>query len=210
MPAIIKINPLQPDPSLIQAAVDILKRGGVIAYPTETFYGLGADFLRHDAITRLFDIKGRSFNSPVALIGGRHSDLALITDKIPKAARQLMQVLWPGPLTLIFYASPQVPPRLTAGTGKIGIRISSHTIAHALALALGRPVTATSANLSGQTECISAEEVLHQIGSHIDMIIDAGKTPGGQGSTIVDLTVIPPAILRKGAVSNKQVLQALA
>ena len=209
MPAILKINPLQPDPSLIRTAVDILKQGGVVAYPTETFYGLAADCLCEKAISRLFDIKGRSFNSPIALIGSSDSDLDLITESIPETARQLMQVFWPGPLTLVFLASSVIPPRLTAGMGKIGIRISSHAIAQALAWGLGHPITATSANLSGREECIQAQAVLHQIGTQLDMIIDAGSTAGGQGSTIVDITATPPTILRQGAVSETQIHQAL-
>ncbi len=209
MTKIIKIDPLHPDDALIDEAVAIIREGGVIAYPTETLYGLGADCFREDAIGKIFDIKGRAFNSPIALIGGSRKDLELITDDIPEVTERLMKAFWPGPLTLIFKASPKVPPGLTAGTGKIGIRISSHPVALALAGTLGRPVTATSANLSGGQDCVNTEEVLDQLGRHIDMILDGGRTPGGKGSTMVDLTVTPPVILRKGVISDADILALL-
>jgi len=209
MPEIIKIDPLRPDPALIGAAVKLLKDGGVITYPTETFYGLGADCLHEKAIDRLFDIKGRDYRSPIALIGGQDKDLELIADNVPEVAKRLIRVFWPGPLTLIFQASLSVPTRLTGGTGKIGIRLSGHAVARALALALDRPITATSANLSGQPECVSADDVCDQIGSRIDLIIDGGRTAGGKGSTMLDLTAAPPAILRHGAIAERRILQIL-
>ena len=200
MMIIITIDPLDIAPSSIEKAVIILKAGGVIAFPTETFYGLAADATNEKAVDRIFEIKGRSFNNPVALIISEEDDLHLITDNIPEAAKKLMAAFWPGPLTLVFKASPSVSPRLTAGTGKIGVRISSHPIAHALASGLGRPITATSANLSGSPECTTAQEVFSQIGPHLGALIDGGDTPSGKGSTFLDVTSDPPAILREGMI----------
>lgn len=200
----IKIDARQPEPALIGQAAAILKKGGVIAYPTETFYALGADASNAQAIARIFEIKGRSFKSPIALIAGSENDLAQITDQIPDGARILMSVHWPGPLTLVFAAiTSPTASLLSAGTGKIGVRISSHPIAQALAHGLGVPITATSANRSGQKECITAGEVAAEIGPFLDMIIDGGPTPGGKGSTFLDVTQDPPYMLREGAISRK-------
>ena len=115
--AIISIDPHNIAPSGIEKAVAILEAGGVVAFPTETFYGLAADAMNEKAVDRLFEIKGRSFNNPIALIISKEDDLDLLTDNVPKEAETLMAAFWPGPLTLVFRASPSVSPRLTAGTG---------------------------------------------------------------------------------------------
>ena len=207
MPYIISIDPLHIPPSSIEKAVTILKAGGVVAFPTETFYGLAADATNEKAVDRIFEIKGRSFNNPIALIISKEDGLDLLTDNIPESAKKLMAAFWPGPLTLVFKASPSVSPRLTAGAGKIGVRISSHPIAHALAAGLGRPITATSANLSGARECITVQDVLLQIGPSLAASIDGGATPGGKGSTIIDVTLHPFALLREGAISWKTIIE---
>jgi L-threonylcarbamoyladenylate synthase len=200
MPEILKISPDNPDASLIAKAVAVLKMGGVIAFPTETFYGLGVDGQNQEAIKKIFQIKGRDFKQPISIIIGSAGDLQEIVSDPPGIAGKLMQTFWPGPLTLIFKASPSVSPLLTAGTGKIGVRISSHPIANALAEELGHPVTATSANLSGAPECSSADEVIHAIGDLVDLVIDGGPTPGISGSTILNVTTSPPLILREGVI----------
>ena len=207
MPDIISIDPLDIAPSSIEKAVTILKAGGIVAFPTETFYGLAADAMNEKAVDRIFEIKGRSFNNPIALIISKEYDLHLITDNIPEAAKKLMAAFWPGPLTLVFKASPSVSPRLTAGTGKIGVRISSNPIAHSLAAGLGRPITATSANLSGARECTTAAAVKDQITSDLVTIIDGGATSGGKGSTILDITSHPPIVLREGSISWKMITE---
>jgi L-threonylcarbamoyladenylate synthase len=201
MPQILKINPQQPEDGLIREAVRILLAGGVAAFPTETFYGLAVDAANGEAIERIFQIKGRAFSSPIALIAGSKNGISGLVMEIPAAARRLMQAFWPGPLTLLFAASAQISPRLTAGTGKIGIRVSSHPVADSLANTLDGAITATSANLSGAPECLTAAEVLATLGDRIDLIIDGGPAPGGQGSTFLDITVDPPICLREGAIS---------
>jgi L-threonylcarbamoyladenylate synthase len=209
MTDILKIDAFHPDPSLINTAVDILLQGGIIAYPTETFYALGADCLNEKAIDQIFDIKGRAFNSPIALIGGSDQDLSVITDRIPETAKYLMKAFWPGPLTLIFHASRRIKPRLTGGSGKIGLRISSNPLALALAKALGRPITATSANLSGNRESVTAADVLEQLDNQVTGIIDGGQTPGGKGSTMLDLTAKPPVVVRAGAIPTAEITKVL-
>jgi L-threonylcarbamoyladenylate synthase len=200
MRQVLKIDGQRPDESVIAEASSILGAGGVVAYPTETFYGLGADGHIKDAIKKIFVIKGRSFRNPISVIIGNATDVRGLVEEIPECALHLMEQFWPGALTIIFKASPDVSPLLTAGTGKIGIRLSSHPVAAALANRLGHPITATSANLSGKPECTSADEVIRGIGDQLDAVMDGGQTPGGLGSTIVDVTTDPPVILREGSI----------
>jgi len=181
-------------------AVRTMKEGGVIAYPTETFYGLGADIGNAQAIEKIYAIKGRDFDKPVSIIIGSRKDLAMFARDITPAAETLMDRFWPGGITLLFSASQNVPGKLTAKTGKIGIRLSSNPVATLLAQSLSGAITATSANRSGQKECVSIEEVMDSIGEKLDAVIDGGRTPGGSGSTIVDVTVDPPIIVREGIV----------
>jgi len=209
MPQILKINPRQPEDDLVRQAVLILQAGGIVAYPTETFYGLAVDAMNAGAIERIFRIKGRQFSSPIALITGSNYKIGNLVTAIPAAAQRLMQAFWPGPLTLLFSASPMVSLHLSAGTGKIGIRVSSHPIADSLADSLNSPITATSANLSGAPECRSAEEVLKNLSDQVDLIIDGGPSPGGKGSTYIDITTDLPACLREGAIPLRIIQEAL-
>jgi L-threonylcarbamoyladenylate synthase len=170
---------------------------------------LGVDVDNETAVRRIFSIKGRDFRNPIPLIIGEERFLRYFAAEIPKAATQLIKTFWPGPLTLIFFAAARVNPLLTAGTGKIGIRLSSHPVASSLARNLNGALTSTSANLSGGTECNSAAEVMDQIGDRIDLIIDGGATAGKAASTIVDITVDPPVILREGVVSSNLIQRVL-
>ena len=200
MPEILKITPKRPNASRIAKAVEILKAGGIIAYPTETFYGLGVDGSNDEAIKKIFRIKGRKFKNPISIIIGNEKDLIRSVEEIPEYSHKLIKNFWPGALTIVFKASPTVSPLLTARTGRIGVRISSHPIAAALAKALSRPITATSANISGAAECTTAEEVIQSIGRELDAVIDGGPTPGIAGSTLIDVSVFPPVILREGII----------
>ena len=200
MALLLKIDPGKPDEEKLREAVRILLEGGVAAFPTETFYGLGADARNEAAVEKIFRIKGRDFLNPIALIVADEREVVPLVEEIPAAAKILIQTFWPGPLTLIFRAAPSVSSRLTGGTGKIGIRVSSHPIARLLAAGLSGPLTATSANRSGGPECSSADAVIRTLGDLPDAVIDGGPTPGGAGSTILDVTVSPPRILREGAI----------
>jgi len=195
------VDPEAPEPEMLARALALLRRGGTVAYPTETFYGLGADALNEAAVGKIFAIKGRGFQNPLPVIIGAREDLAPLVADVPDAALRLMRDFWPGPLTLVFRAAPSIPPLLTAGTGKIGIRLSSHPVARELARRLGGPLTATSANLSGQKEAVSAAEVRANL-RHLepDALIDGGPAPGGRGSTVLDVTTDPPTLLREGAI----------
>lgn len=202
MPEILKVDANTSEEFILSRAADILAQGGIIAYPTETFYGLGADATNEKAIRKIYDLKGRNFHNPISVIIDREENLYPLVEGVPPAALILMKAFWPGPLTIIFRASSTVSSLLTAQTGKIGIRISSHRGARTLTQKLGHPLTATSANLSGAPECSSAGEVARQIGQQVDAIVDLGKSAGGKGSTIIDATVDPPQILREGVIGR--------
>ena len=210
MTTILKINPEKPEPDRIDEAVAMLKRGNVIAFPTETFYGLGADARSEEAIEKIFGIKGRDFKNPILVVIGDVRHLEAFADDVPDEARKLMIRFWPGPLTIVFRAAPSVSPKLTAGSGKIGIRLTSHPIAMEISKRLGGPVTATSANLSGAPECSSTVEVISQLEGKLDGIVDGGHTPGGKGSTIVDVTAYPPKVLREGMIPSSLIQDTLA
>lgn len=203
MPEILKIGGNFSEQQIIAKAAEILTNGGVIAYPTETFYGLGADASNKKAIEKIFAVKGRDFKNPISLIIGRPDDVYPLVTDVPEPAQKLMAAFWPGALTIVFSASDRVSGLLTAGTGKIGLRVSSHPLALQIAQAIKKPLTATSANLSGAPECSDASDVIEQIGDKIDAVLDFGKTPGGKASTLIDVTCDPPVILREGALSRE-------
>jgi len=203
MPEILKIDDKNSEETILTRAAEILAGGGIIAYPTETFYGLGADATNEKAIQKIFTVKGRNFKNPVSLIIAQTDDIYPLVQDVPQTAKKLMAAFWPGALTIVFSAANNVSPLLTAGSGKIGLRVSSHPGAQGIVQKLKRPLTATSANLSGAPECTRASEVAEQLGDKIDAIIDLGNTPGTKGSTIIDVTCAPPVILREGAISRK-------
>ena len=203
MPEILKVNDKNSEDRILTRAAEILSSGGIIAYPTETFYGLGADATNEKAIQKIFAVKGRDFKNPIALIIAQTDDICSLVQNVPQTAKKLMAELWPGALTIVFFAADNVSPMLTAGSGKIGLRVSSHPGAQGIVQKLGRALTATSANLSGAPECVSSTDVASQLGDQIDAIIDLGNTPGTIGSTIIDVTGNTPVILREGAISRK-------
>lgn len=188
----------------IEKAVQIIQKGGVVAYPTETFYGLGVNALNPRAVERLFKIKKRPSSKPISIIIPNINWLKYLIKEVPPIAQTLIEKHWPGPLTIIFAAKDILPKELTAETGKIGIRISSHPMAQKLAQLSETPVTATSANLSGMPPPNFPQEIHPQIKKQIDAILDGGFTKGGLPSTVIDVTVNPPIILRKGAIKVDQ------
>ncbi len=193
----------------LKAAMDkarkVMLSGGVAAFPTESFYGLAADIENGNALEKLFTLKGRDKNNPILILLPQIEDLVNYVTDIPAEAEKLIKKFWPGGLTMLFNAGSNISPLLTAGTGKIGIRYSSHTIAVELAKSIGRPVTGTSANLSGQPSCTTAQEVFDCFGFDVDLILDNGPTAGGRGSTILDVTVNPCTVLREGIVSGADI-----
>jgi L-threonylcarbamoyladenylate synthase len=205
---IVKIGPSSLA-SALQEAAKVLKNGGLVAYPTESFYALGADALNPDAVRKGCDAKGRSDLKPLPVIIHEKSIITLLTKELSPQARNAIERLMPGPVTLVLPASLTVPEMLTGGTGKIGIRMPDHEVASGLARALGGPVTATSANLAGLPGLTTAEGVISSL-PDIDLVLDGGATPGAPASTVVDLTCDPPRILREGRVSKARIVELLA
>lgn len=202
MTKILKINPESPEPELVQQAVSIIKKGGICAYPTETFYGLGVDVTNEHAIKRLFDVKRRDYGNPVAVIVSDRDMLASIVQEIPEKALLLMDLFWPGPLTILFNTNQKISKWLTTNTGRIGIRVSSHPVATALVRGLGRPLTTTSANLTGFPPSLNLRHLKSYFGSKIDLIVDSGELPPSAGSTVVDVTEEKLAVIREGMIKG--------
>lgn len=193
---------------VFEEATRVLRRSGVIAMPTETFYALGASTSDEVAVRRVCAIKGRPQGKPILALIADRAQLTALVHEIPPAATTLMERFWPGPLTLIFPASPLLPEALTAGTGSVGVRQTAHMGLAPLLRQVG-PLTGTSANRSGEPPARTAEEVQTTLGSEVDLILDGGVTPGGLSSTIVD-TVGPIRLLREGPISRQQIEAALS
>lgn len=203
MARVIRIARESPDPVLVGAAVEVLRRGGVLAFPTETFYGLGADGLSASAVKRVFAAKRRPVNKPLLVLIAETAHLDRVASRPPELAYTLARKFWPGPLTLVLNGAEGLPGELTGFTGKIGVRVEGHPVAAALVRGLKGPLTATSANLTGHTPALTAEEALSQLGDSVDLILDAGECTGGAGSTVLDLTSESPLVLREGRVPSK-------
>jgi len=201
MTEVLAVDARAPDPAALARAAAVLRDGGLVAFPTETFYGLGAAALDAAAVRRVFAVKGRPEAKPLLVLVDTPDRVAELVAEIPPRARALMARHWPGPLTLVMRARPELPEALTAGTGTIGVRLSPHPVARGLAAALGGPVTAPSANPSGAAPPTTAAEVLAYFPDALPLVLDGGPTPGGPASTVVDVTVDPPRILRAGPVA---------
>jgi L-threonylcarbamoyladenylate synthase len=192
----------------LNRAVAVLKGGGVVAFPTETYYGLAVDPFNPLALNHLFSLKQRNISKPILTLVDDRESLSTLVQEIPKLYEPLMNEFWPGPLTLIFRARVNLPSLLTAGTATIGVRQSSHPFARQLLRAFGRPLTATSANISGRAAAVDAYEVKAQFGSKIDMVFDGGKTPGIIGSTIIGLEGERLKLIREGVIPFNDILGA--
>lgn len=204
------MNPSAPEAPALARAADVLRRGGAVVFPTDTYYGLAADPRRADGVARVFEAKGRASGVPLPLVAASleqaDRDVALLSG----AALRLARRFWPGPLTLL--ASPRVmlAPGAAADDGSIALRVPDHAVARALAEALGFAVTSTSANASGREAVTSARDAAASLAGAVDLVLDAGETPGGSPSTIVDARVEPPVLVRAGAVPFHEVLDAVS
>lgn len=197
---VVRVDAAAPDLGAIRQAAQVLRAGGLVGFPTETFYGLGAAGLDAAAVRRVFSVKGRPSSMPLLLLVDSRAMVAAIAPTIPPQVAALMERHWPGPLTLVLRASAAVPTEVTAGTGTVGVRVSAHPVARALVRALGEPITAPSANPTGGAPPVTADDVLAHLDGRIELLLDAGPTPGGAPSTVLDVTVEPPRVLRQGAV----------
>lgn len=203
------VNPDNVDPKELEPAAKILMDGGVIAYPTETVYGLGANVYCEAAVLRIFKIKSRDTNKPISIMIGRIDEVNKYVRFIPESGRRIMLRFWPGPVTLVFQASDEVPKYLIGTSGKIGIRMPNHAVTKALMASHPEPVTTTSANLSGQKDSIDAQTVEELFADRIDLIIDGGTSTRNVPSTVVDVSGQTPVILREGQVSADEINDAL-
>jgi L-threonylcarbamoyladenylate synthase len=206
---VVQVDPEHPADAAVMQAVALVRAGGVIAFPTRCLYGLGADAFNAEAVARIFRIKKRPLHNPILILIDRPDRLERLVSEVSPAAPRIMDRFWPGRITLVFRAGDNVPSYLTAGSGKIGIRLPGHPVAAALVNALQTPLTGTSANLSGRPGCRRIEDLEFQIAGKLDLILDAGPLQGGRGSTIVDVTVDPPKILREGEVSGAEITTLL-
>lgn len=186
----------------IAEAADILRRGGLVAMPTETVYGLAANALDADAVAGVFRAKGRPATNPVIVHVADSADIAPLVANWSETARKLADRFWPGPLTLVFERDSRIPDIVTAGGPTVAVRVPAHPAARALIAACGFPLAAPSANRSNCLSPTRAEHVLRSLAGRIDLILDAGECPGGLESTVVDATTQPPTLLRPGLISR--------
>lgn len=187
----------------LDQALALLRQGEAIAVPTDTLYGIACDSMNAEAIARLYEVKGRPAQKAIPLLLSGERQLLEVTSEVPDVVWEIAEQFWPGALTIVLKAAPNLPPILTAGGDTVAVRLPDSRVVRVLAAGLTRPLAVTSANLSGQPDCRTAQEVQEQIGSHLPLILDGGPIPGAQASTVLDLTLAPPRILREGPVTRE-------
>ena len=200
MTVIYKVDPLKPDIEILKKCASILKSGGLVVFPTETVYGLGADAFNSASVRRVYEIKRRPRDNPLIVHISSFKQLELVVSEIPENAWRLIKSLWPGPLTVVLKKSERVPDVVTAGLPKVGVRMPAHPVALKLIELAETPVVAPSANISGRPSPTTAEHVIQDLCGKVDVIIDTGETLLGIESTVVDLTSDPPTLIRAGPV----------
>ncbi|BAF61009.1 putative translation factor [Pelotomaculum thermopropionicum SI] len=205
----IKVNPAHPEAEAVREAGLILRGGGLVAFPTETVYGLGANALDGKAVARIFEAKGRPSDNPLIVHVAAAEEVGALVRGISDRARLLMEIFWPGPLTLVLPAGKAVPAGVTAGLDTVAVRMPDHPVAAALIRAAGVPVAAPSANISGRPSPTTAEHVLQDLNGRIEAILDGGPAGLGVESTVLDVTVPVPLILRPGGVTPEELREVL-
>ncbi len=193
----------------LRQAIASLKRGDVIVFPTETLYGLGADALNPGAVEKVFQLKDRNPDTPIPIIVADRAMLKGVVENIPPVAQTLMEQFWPGPLTLVLPAAPGTPKQLLNRTGGVGVRISSQPMATQLARQLGRPLTATSANPSGQQAASTIEQAQNYFAGDVEVFLDGGKLPSKIGSSVVEVIDGRIKIIRAGEISVAQLAASI-
>lgn len=205
----LEINPDSFKQDDLKPAVRALKRGGVIAYPTETVYGLGANIFHQKSIQKVFSVKRRDPHKPISAMIASVQDVDELCTEIPDYARELMDIYWPGPLTLIMEASENVPRYMTSPERKIGLRLPDHPITKALMVHHRQPITSTSANITGAPPPIGADEVDMNIQSKIELVVNAGRCLVQVPSTVIDCSGAKPKLLRNGAIVFSEIIKKL-
>ncbi len=195
------------DPDVIPRAQAVLAAGGLVAFPTDTVYGLAAGVFNQRGIERLYEAKERSAGKAIAVLVAETAQLSAITTGLTDTAALLAVNFWPGALTLVVPIHPDLPPNLSP-LPTVGVRMPNHAFSRALMRVTG-PLATTSANLSGDSNTVNAQEVLHQLDGRVELVIDGGPVTGGVPSTVVDCTQSPPKVLRQGAISSEEISKAL-
>lgn len=190
----------------VAAAARVIREGGIVAFPTETFYGLGVKYNNVDALKRLYEIKQRPKEKAMPLIIGSRQSLDLVARSVSSIEEELLARFWPGPLTILFTARKELSEYVSAETGNVAVRIPGRSFALDLIQTLPFPVTSTSANISGMPAADNPDDVIRYFGDQLDLLIDGGKTPGGAPSTIVAIRDSEIAIVRKGAIPAEKIL----
>lgn len=210
-PEIVKINSEQPEVSMVAYVADKIRAGEVLGMPTDTFYGLAADPFNLRAVDRVYEIKTRSRHKPLSLLIESVDQASELAWPVPETFYLLARRFWPGPLTIIVKADPKLPLKVTANTGNVALRVPAAEIPLAIIRAAGLPITATSANLSGASECTTALQVRDQLGDVLNVIVDGGHSPRDVASTIVDLTSDDGRwrLLRQGAIPYEELVELL-
>ena len=206
---VLTVDPENPSSEAISQAACTINQGGLVAFPTETVYGLAADALNPEALRRVYEVKGRPENKPLPVQVSSKADIEALVTEMPVEAAILIEKYFPGPLTIVLHASERVSDIVTAGTGKVGIRMPDHRVPLALIAAAGTPIVAPSANPSGKPSPVSAQEVYDYLSGKIDMILDAGTSQLKIASTVIDMTVSPFVVIREGAISEQQLRSAV-
>ena len=206
---VLKVDLAKPDEDSLRYAADVLKRGGLVAFPTETVYGLGALISKREAVKRIFEVKGRPLDNPLIVHVSSVSMFLELVESPPEEIVKLVERFWPGPLTVVWWKKPLVPDEVTAGLSKVAVRSPAHPVALKLIELSEEAIAAPSANKSGKPSPTRAEHVVSDLCGLIDVIVDAGETIHGLESTIVDLTASPPRLLRPGALPIEEVERAL-
>jgi L-threonylcarbamoyladenylate synthase len=206
---LIKVSPSNPPDDLIQMAAEILRSGRLVAFPTETVYGLGADAFSPEAVKKVFIAKGRPADNPLIVHIAEYEQIKELTDDIPVVGKDLAEAFWPGPLTLVVKSSPYIPKVVTGGLDTVAVRVPKHNVTLELIKKLNRPIVGPSANKSGRPSPTTAQHVFDDLNGEIDLILDAGPTLIGIESTVVDVTVNPPLILRFGGLTREKIEQLI-
>jgi len=212
MPLILPIDLRNPDPAMLHQAAAVVRRGGVIVYPTETLYGIGADARNAEAVRRVIRTKRRRDGKPILVIVPTRASVEPLVSHVSLEAGQLMDSFWPGSLTLVFRAAVGIPEEITQGRGTIGIRIPSSNVCLQLLELAGCPITSTSANVSGQAAARTVGEIFAVLAEEVDLYLDGGELPQSRASTVVDVSSGIPVVLREGALATsllREVVPAL-
>lgn len=205
----LKVDPDKPDMKAIRAAADAIRDGQLVVFPTETVYGLAADALNADAVKKIFDAKGRVEKEPLPVQVSSMKAVSQVAEFMPENVKPLAELYWPGPLTLVLTKNASVPSIVTGGRETIGVRVSDHPVALALAKEVGSPIIATSANQSGDPPATNAIDAVKEIGPSVAVLLDGGESRLGKSSTVVDVTVTPARVLRRGTISVEDIRKVL-